>query len=769
MKSPENLTVSDYIDIFRRRIWYVVVTAVLSVIGTIAYVRQMPSIYKSETTIAVTTRLIPEDYIRSIDRQTNSDRMDSVRQELQSRAFLEGIVHEFNLAGPGSEGMELAFAMVGSKIEVTVLTPSAFKLGFSSTDPKLAQALTARLAERVIQLNNSFRKEKTQTANQFLDDQLLEAGNELSKTEQKLSEFRNRAFPGMPSETPTADSIRDLQAQLATLETRLEAAVGLRKSLERRLQENRELKVALKSVPVRTETPAASVAVAVAAPSPLEVQLANKRAELAAAKIRYTSLHPEIVRLTRETQELEVLVRQSKPVQSSAPAIASQENKGESAPFPELDASIDLIPAEIQAELEQVNRDIAKIEPAKSAVSAKLSAYQARFSPPPALAQEFAQLTRENDVARQRYTTLSNTKMSSEMAARVDSSESNELFKVMDTAFLPQKPIGPNRRLLALLGSLGGLVLGFGTAFLRDYLDPSLQTEEDVLTELRLPVLTSIPTVAEDRKGRIDKNSDQRILQKSGDGQENSATFSLRRADSRVRNVVLNPRSVAGEHYRLLYTLLSAMKTQRPIKKILVSSASPNEGKTFSACCLAGILAQDPAKKVLLIDGDLRKSGAAELLGLKSRKPQKSLQAVLRGEASLEESVLRCSVTNLYFLPNDTMASSPLELLSSPELQYLLQHGTEGFDWVIVDTAPILATADTGLILPFCDGVLFVVKASSTSVKLIKESIKRVGQEHILGVLLNGVKDNRASYYHYGDYYQPTNQAKSKSKLRDTV
>src|SRR5260370_42149017 len=103
MKSLENLTISDYIAIFRRRFWYVVVNRVLVTAGSAVYVKQRPSIYRSETTIAIAGRFLPEDYIRSMDRQTNYDSMDFVRQQLQNRNFLEGIVQEFRLAGPDGQ------------------------------------------------------------------------------------------------------------------------------------------------------------------------------------------------------------------------------------------------------------------------------------------------------------------------------------------------------------------------------------------------------------------------------------------------------------------------------------------------------------------------------------------------------------------------------------------------------------------------------------------------------------------------------------------
>src|SRR5437762_4901998 len=154
MKSLENLTLTDYVAIFRRRYWYVVVTTILVTTGTMLYVKTLPSIYRSETTIAISSRFLPEDYIKSIDRQTSADRMDFVKQQLQNRNFLEHIVQEFHLASP--EGVQRATEVVAGKIEITVFTSSAFKLGFTATDPGLAQGITKRLAERLIATNDAF-------------------------------------------------------------------------------------------------------------------------------------------------------------------------------------------------------------------------------------------------------------------------------------------------------------------------------------------------------------------------------------------------------------------------------------------------------------------------------------------------------------------------------------------------------------------------------------------------------------------------------------
>src|SRR6266446_1164682 len=772
MTNLENLSINDYIAIFRRRIWYVVVITILVTAGVVVYALQLDPIYKSETTIAMATRLVPEDYIRSLDRQTNADQMDFVRQQLQSRTFLQGIIQEFHLAAPGPEGYsDGALSGVGKRIEITILTTSSFKLAFTATDRNLAQAVTKRLAERVIQLNGSFRKEKVQTADQFLEEQLREAQNALSAAEQKLLKFRNDVFAGMTSENVTPDSLRELQLQHGNLETKLDSAKDQRTSLQRRLADNRQLKIALKAPsPPPSANSADTHAVSAPPPpppSPLETQLALKRGELAAALARYTALHPTILQLTQEVQQIEALVRQqqAQAVQPPAPSQAPKEDSKDSkdlTPLLEF-AKVDLMPAEIQMEIDQVSREIARMETEKSVLSVRVASYQTRLNPPPEVAQQQAELNREYDAAKQRYTYLSDKRMSSEMAARVDSNENNEVFRVIDPANLPLRPAGPNRRMFASLGGLAGLILGLGFAFLRDCLDSTLHTEENASAELKLPILASIPNIPDEEKS----NGDEvpiRLVQTTGNP-DDPGDFSLLQADSKIRNVLLNPLCFEGEHYRLLQTRLLALQEEKKLKSLLISSANPHEGKTFSSCCIAGVLAQEPGKKVLLIDADLRRANATHMLGLANRAWPRTSNAVLAGEEGLEESVIRCSELNLFFLPADTKSFNPAKVLSSHQLERVLRQAAQLFDWVIIDSPPILAVADANRMFPYCDGMLLVVHSGKTPMKLIRESIQRVGANRICGVLMNRVKSVQSSYYYGGyGYYQNFDPPSAKNK-----
>src|SRR5207237_771400 len=129
----------------------------------------------------------------------------------------------------------------------------------------------------------------------------------------------------------------------------------------------------------------------------------------------------------------------------------------------------------------------------------------------------------------------SDKKLNSEMAARVDSSASNEVFKVIDPANLPQHASGPNRRMFVMMGALAGLVMGLGTAFLRDFVDSALHTEDDASAELKLPILASIPIIPDEQKTNAGKQAPLRLVQAYGNP-EDPDCFSLRQIDSKVRN-----------------------------------------------------------------------------------------------------------------------------------------------------------------------------------------------------------------------------------------
>ncbi len=228
--------------------------------------------------------------------------------------------------------------------------------------------------------------------------------------------------------------------------------------------------------------------------------------------------------------------------------------------------------------------------------------------------------------------------------------------------------------------------------------------------------------------------------------------FDLELADSRIK-AVLDSRTLPGEQFRFLRARLGQLQRQHGIKKLLITSSLPGEGKTFTACCLAGILAQEPGKRVLLIDADLRKPCAAQNLGLYEREQPGGLSRILAGSMSLEEALLSSSTMDFFFLPAGPEAANPSELLASNNLERVIQQVNQLFDWVVVDSPPVLTLADPSRLAPLCDAVLMVVQANKTPSKLILKAVQMVGRDLVCGVVMNRVLNLQSSRY-YRHYYK---------------
>jgi capsular exopolysaccharide synthesis family protein len=231
-----------------------------------------------------------------------------------------------------------------------------------------------------------------------------------------------------------------------------------------------------------------------------------------------------------------------------------------------------------------------------------------------------------------------------------------------------------------------------------------------------------------------------------------NATINLDAADYRVKDV-WDANALVGEQFRLLRARLNLMQRQRGLKKLLITSAIPGEGKTFVACGLAGVLAQESGKRALLIDGDLRNPAAGRRLGLNENREILGLSDVLNGKADFAEALQSSKESNLFFLPAGKRPANPAELLSSHAFPKLLNGLEERFNWIVIDSPPTILIADISVIAPVCDAILIVVHSNKTAVSMIKACINQIGREKICGIVLNRSKDVTALRY-YNSYYR---------------
>ena len=209
------------------------------------------------------------------------------------------------------------------------------------------------------------------------------------------------------------------------------------------------------------------------------------------------------------------------------------------------------------------------------------------------------------------------------------------------------------------------------------------------------------------------------------------------------------PQETPNEEFRSLRTRLNHIQSLQPIHTVVVTSPSPAEGKSFTAANLALAESHLADNMVLLADFDLRRPVLHNLLQV-PRTP--GVSDYLMGQAQLTAALRKIEGTNLYFMPAGTPVKNPLELLNLKEVKSLLQDLPNFFNWVILDTPPLLFSADANLLSTICDGTLLVVRIGSTTVDTLTRAMQSLCENNIIGIVANGARAGEL-YSKYTYYY----------------
>lgn len=350
---------------------------------------------------------------------------------------------------------------------------------------------------------------------------------------------------------------------------------------------------------------------------------------------------------------------------------------------------------------------------------------------------EYNILKREAEANKALYEGLMTKMKETAISASLRSSN----IRIVDPAMIPSTPARPAKARNVALAFLVGLVGGIGLGLLREYLDNTLKTPDDIETLARLPSLAVVPQFV----GSNGHSKRAGLLHGvSGNGH-----------DKRIELVAQHlPQSQMSEAFRALRTSILLSQADHPPQVILVTSALPREGKTTAAANLAVTLAQ-LGDRTVLVDADLRKPGIGRLLNLGSGK-YAGLSSYLAGVSSLDlVSVPHPAIPNLVAIPTGPLPPNPADLLSSHKLAEAIAELRTKFKFIVIDSPPIMAATDAVIISVQTDGVLLVVRCGETP----KEAFTRTRDLlnsvkcRILGVVLNAVDSSAPDYYYSYRYY----------------
>jgi capsular exopolysaccharide synthesis family protein len=210
---------------------------------------------------------------------------------------------------------------------------------------------------------------------------------------------------------------------------------------------------------------------------------------------------------------------------------------------------------------------------------------------------------------------------------------------------------------------------------------------------------------------------------------------------------VTDPRSPLAEQYRTLRTNLLATSPEQPLKMVVVTSAVPGEGKSVTSVNLACCLAEEEHRRVVVVDADMRKPTVHRLLGVDN---QRGLSDYLSGGTMLELVLQRSSLPNLWVLPSGRVPGNPAELLGGKRMDDLARLKRD-YDFVVLDSPPVVSTTDAAVLSPRVDGTLLVVRMERTPREVARHAVEllRKSRANVVGTVLTGLGGDVKDYYYY--------------------
>ena len=591
-------------------------------------------------------------------------------------------------------------------------------IAYAAEEPWFAQQVVNTTIRSYQNLNLRTAVAKSVRRRKFLEAQLAESDSLLMRAQAELATFRSRQ--ALASSQTAIEAIQNNLVTLDTRRTLLEADRNTFKSLQSQLRSNRE---ASRSEALRAlaTSPALGDNMAVA---DLYKQLQTNQYKLDSMMTgpwAAAPTNPDVVHLRSQiSQTQDQLTRAVGSHISSLDAqitsLGGLRNRSAS--------SINVLPAMAQEEL-RLNRRVET-------------------------------LSQIGDQTRQEY-------QRARMAEEVEAGD----IEIVDLAAQPYAPVWQTSKLMLGIGFLLGFLFGGGLSFLLEHMNTSIRRPEDVESMLHLPGLAVIPRLTPGAAG-----PQARLAGLLGGGKK-AAMADPGGRSAAVLGTPAQPFSIGIEAFRMLRTSLVWAEGGEQLKTVVVTSAAPGEGKTMTSANLAVTFAHD-GMQVLLVDCDIRRPklhgvfkmsrapGLLDLLTPSNGAPQVGV----RTSGFVDDShagdmtdpltaVLRPTpIRGLTLLTCGTLPTNPTNLLSGVRMRVLLQELVQRFDIVILDTPPVLATADARILGSLADGVLLVVRAGQTERLAAQRAQSQLVQAgaRVLGVVLN---DPGGEISREGDYYYP--------------
>jgi len=569
------------------------------------------------------------------------------------------------------------------------------EVSFTSSSPILATEIVNTLAEEFISFSIEKRYETTQQASDFLSEQIANLREDLAAKERELQRYgqEKELYFLSDTENTTVSKLADLNAAYT------QAQID-RINAEAVYRELRDLSKGL--LPQFVNNPVIQ---------DLITEYANIKNEFEEKSKKFKPSYPEMIQLKAKLDSM----------------------------WSEIEKSMDAAESEYRSALSKEN-SLKKLLDEQKADVARMDSNAILYN----------SIKIEVENKRRLLNTLGERQNETLVSARLGGLNTSNI-NIIDRAEIPRDPVFPKKKLNLVLAFIFGIFGGVGLCFVFEYLDNTVKGPEDVEKLADLPSLGVIPYLSPDSAKKRKKQgyySRYKYSYSNKNPKKEENKPEIKHID--LVNY-LNPSFFISEDYRTVRTSILLSHAESPPKTMVFSSALPKEGKTTTVANMAVSFSQ-LAKKVLIIDSDLRRPRLHRIFKVRNNT---GLSGYLTGKVYLEEAIQKTSVDNVWILPSGLIPPYPAELLNSKKMRDMLHELKSRFDFILLDTTPVLGVIDAVIVSSIVDSTVLVIKAGETAKKPFLNAIGelKMAKTKILGVVFNSLKVGRSDYS-FMDYYR---------------
>jgi polysaccharide chain length determinant protein (PEP-CTERM system associated) len=501
------LDVEDFIDIVRRHKGWIFGPFLLTLVASVVGVYLWPDSYESVAVVKIVPQQVPQNMVQSSISNDLADRINSMATTVLSRNVLTTIINNFDLYKSERKRLPMEDVIDNLMRKSVKINPMmagtgshvvpAFTVQFSYPDRMLANKVVQDVVGRFIAENVSNRSTATTETTQFLKDQSEQAKKDLEALEDKLSHFRVQNNGRLPDQVD-----RNIQ-QMAGLQNRYQFLTGSKNRAEMEklsLETNLRVEKGRKAELMRVAPQAAAVAASMKSDRMLEIEreIRNYEDALTVTRQRFTEAHPDVQtlksRLEVAKQRREQIQKEESENKTTTVAAVPPENRQLQMQVLDVDGNVQRLESASRAK----DLEIADLDSQIKDVQASINRLEGQINATPLGEQEYSDLLREREIAKQKYIELDSRLSTAEIAQDLENRGQGEKLELLDAASLPQTPTEPKRPMVIGIGAGLGLMLGVVIAAAREMKDTSLKNLKDVRAYTQMAILGSVPLLEND-------------------------------------------------------------------------------------------------------------------------------------------------------------------------------------------------------------------------------------------------------------------------------